>query len=75
MMWSTVAKVRFGKRTGQAHLAEHREGLRARDLVDQVGADQQLGLVGAGVVVGGEDGSIRGRERRYRPLPIPRRPT
>ena len=42
MMWSTVAKVRPGKRTGRPHLAQHREGLRAGDLVDQVQADEEL---------------------------------
>ena len=44
MMWSTVAKVRAGKRTGRPHLAQHREGLRARDLVDQVQPDEELRL-------------------------------
>ncbi len=43
-MWSTVAKVRCGIGDLEAEVAQHPEGLRAGHLVDQVGADQELGL-------------------------------
>jgi hypothetical protein len=43
-MWSTVANVRCGIATFRPEVAQHAEGLRARHLVDEVRADQQLRL-------------------------------
>ena len=44
IIWSTVAKVRFGNRTGKIEFTDHREGLRTRHFMDQVRTDQKLGL-------------------------------
>ncbi len=43
-MWSTVAKVRSGIRDTPPVLAQHVERLRARHLVNEVQADEQLRL-------------------------------
>jgi hypothetical protein len=41
-MWSTVAKVRYEDL--QAEVAQHAEGLGRGDLMDEVGADEELSL-------------------------------
>ena len=43
-MWSTVANVRSGNATPQPLLPQHVEGLRARHLVNEVEADEELRL-------------------------------
>ena len=66
MMWSTVAKVRSGKSTVEPALAQHREGLRRRHLVDEVQAHEQLVLAGrqAAHRVGVEDLVVQRRVHR-----------
>ena len=43
-MWSTVANVRSGYMTLQSALPQHLECLGARDLVNQMQADEELRL-------------------------------
>jgi hypothetical protein len=46
MMWSSGAEGALGHAHLELQLLQHLEGLRRRHLVDEVQADQELGLAG-----------------------------